>query len=149
MKISVFCISKSSKFDAQISQYIKMSSKFATITQKNIFNDKISQAQSNSKELSQKIYGTFFEPFLGEFNVILDEKGEQLDSMEFAKILSNIAKISFFIGGAFGFDESFKNKAHRIIALSRLTTSHDIAKLILFEQIYRALCINAKHPYHK
>ena len=45
--------------------------------------------------------------------------------------------------------ENFKAKADKIISLSRLTLAHKIAKLLLFEQIFRALCINANHPYHK
>lgn len=149
MKISVFCISKSNKFQVEISQYIKMSSKFALIEQKNIFTDKISHSQANSPTLAQKSYTEAFEPFLGEFNVVLDVRGEFINSDQFAKMLCDIAKISFFIGGAFGFNDEFRSKASKIIALSKLTTSHDIAKLMLFEQIYRALCINAKHPYHK
>lgn len=148
MEISVFSISKSNNFADEISQYIKMSSKFAQIEHKNIFSHKISKSQASSRNLAQKIYGAVFSPLLGEFNVILDERGECLDSVAFAKML-NVARISFFIGGAFGFDDEFRNKADKIISLSKLTTSHDIARLMLFEQIYRALCINAKHPYHK
>ena len=83
------------------------------------------------------------------FCVGLDEKGKELDSIEFAKLLKNKTKISFFIGGAYGFNKSFKAKMDQIISLSKFTLAHKIAKLVLFEQIYRALSINANHPYNK
>ena len=64
-------------------------------------------------------------------------------------MLKDKSAVSFFIGGAYGLSENFKAKADKIISLSRLTLAHKIAKLLLFEQIFRALCINANHPYHK
>lgn len=151
MEISVFSIqkSKADNFENEIKEYIKMSSKFAKISDLTIFNEKIAKAQSAGSEPALKSYDEIYEPNLKGFCIALDEKGEKLDSIQFAKILESNSQISFFIGGAYGLSQNFKQKADKIISLSPLTMAHKIAKLILFEQIFRALCINANHPYHK
>lgn len=149
MEILVNCISKSNDFEDEIKRYIKMSSKYAKISQNTIFNDKISKAQSKSIQKAKLAYEEAYESYMSNFNVILDENGKMLDSLEFAKMIKDHAKVSFFIGGACGFGDNFKKKAQKLISLSKLTTSHSIAKLMLFEQIFRALCINSGHPYHK
>ncbi|ASM34285.1 23S rRNA (pseudouridine(1915)-N(3))-methyltransferase RlmH [Campylobacter sp. RM12327] len=149
MEILVNCISKSNDFEDNIKRYIKMSSKYAKISQNNIFNDKISKAQSDGVKKARIAYDEAYQPYVSNFNVVLDENGKMLDSLEFAQMIKNCTKVSFFIGGAYGFSDEFKKKAQKLISLSRLTTSHGIAKLMLFEQIFRALCINAGHPYHK
>lgn len=149
MEILVNCISKSNDFQDDIKRYIKMSSKYAKVTENNLFNDKISKAQSTSEQKAKLAYDEAYEPYLSNFNVVLDENGKMLDSLEFARMIKNYTKVSFFIGGAYGFSDKFKQKAQNLVSLSRLTTSHGIAKLMLYEQIFRALCINAGHPYHK
>ena len=66
-----------------------------------------------------------------------------------AKLISDKTQISFFIGGAYGLSQNFKQKTDAVVSLSRMTMAHKIAKLMLYEQIFRALCINKGHPYHK
>ena len=139
MEICVFSIqkSKSDNFENEIKQYCKMASKFANINDKIIFNDKIAKAQSSCKYDALISYDEVYKSNLKGFCVALDEKGKELNSYELANILENKTQISFFIGGAYGLSES------------KMTMAHKIAKLMLFEQIFRALCINANHPYHK
>ena len=145
MEISVFCIQKSKceNFENEIKEYAKMSSKFAKISDVVIFNDKIAKAQSKGRD--DEVY----EPNLNGFCVALDETGREFNSEEFAKLISDKAQISFFIGGAYGLSQNFKQKTDAVVSLSRMTMAHKIAKLMLHEQIFRALCINANHPYHK
>ena len=64
-------------------------------------------------------------------------------------LLKDRNQISFFIGGAYGLGDNLRGEMDRLVSLSRLTFAHKIAKLVLYEQIFRALCINANHPYHK
>ena len=151
MEICVFSIqkSKSDNFENEIKQYAKMSSKFAQISDRVIFNDKIAKAQNISKEEALRAYDEVYTPNLKGFNVSLDENGKKLNSIEFADLLDGKSYVSFFIGGAYGLSENFKKRTDFALSLSRMTTSHKIAKLMLFEQIFRALCINANHPYHK
>ena len=151
MEISVFSIQKSSRdnFENEIQEYIKMSAKFAKINDKIIFNEKIAKAQSSGRSEALIAYDEIYEPNLKGFCVMLDENGSQLDSQEFAQILNSNSQINFFIGGAYGLSQNLKNKAQKVVSLSKMTMAHKVAKLVLFEQIFRGLCINANHPYHK
>jgi 23S rRNA (pseudouridine1915-N3)-methyltransferase len=73
-----------------------------------------------------------------------------MDSIKFATFFDGChPEVRFFIGGAFGFDNEFKNSCNIKLALSAMTMAHPLAKLVLWEQIYRGLTINASHPYHK
>lgn len=136
-------------FKEEIDNYIKMSKKFANINDQIFFNEKIAKAQSKDEKSAKKSYDEIYLPLLKGYNVALDERGEMLNSYEFAKIFDKDFNISFFIGGAYGLSDDFKSKVDKVVSLSRLTTSHKIAKLMLFEQIFRSLCIKANHPYHK
>lgn len=126
-----------------------MSAKFAKINDKIIFNEKIAKAQSSGRSDALRAYDKIYEPNLKGFCVMLDENGSQLDSQEFAQILNSNSQINFFIGGAYGLSQNLKNKAQKVVSLSKMTMAHKVAKLVLFEQIFRGLCINANHPYHK
>lgn len=124
-----------------------MSKKFATINDVEIFNQSVAKAKDSSSAL--RVYDEIFTPKLKSFNIALDDKGEMMDSFEFADLLKDKNEIAFFIGGAYGLSDEFLKKASRVVSLTRLTLAHKVAKLVLFEQIFRALCINANHPYHK
>ena len=105
--------------------------------------------KARGREEALKAYDEVYEPNLNGFCVALDEAGREFNSEEFAKLISDKAQISFFIGGAYGLSQNFKQKTDAVVSLSRMTMAHKIAKLMLHEQIFRALCINANHPYHK
>ena len=80
----------------------------------------------------------------------LDPKGEILTSEAFSqKLVQAGSRPSFVIGGAEGLPPEILKHAKEAISLSRLTFTHQIARLILAEQIYRALEIERKSPYHK
>lgn len=82
--------------------------------------------------------------------IALDERGKQFSSAGFARHLAEIPRrIVFFVGGPAGLDESVKKGAHEIMALSGLTFTHEIARLLLLEQIYRAVSILKNRKYHK
>lgn len=150
VEIYVNSIQKGSdEFSPMIENYIKMSKKFANIKDEIYFNQAIAKAQSNSREEALKSYDNLYENKLKGYLIAMDERGEMLDSMEFAKILQKSSTISFFIGGAYGLSSEFKSKMDRVVSISRLTLAHKVAKLVLFEQIFRGLCINESHPYHK
>ena len=150
MQITVNSIQKGTdEFASEIGAYKKMAAKFAAVREQTFFNASVARAQAASRELALRAYDEIYLPRLSGYVVALDERGQELDSVEFAGMLKDKSAVSFFIGGAFGLSENFKAKADKIISLSRLTLAHKIAKLLLFEQIFRALCINANHPYHK
>ena len=83
------------------------------------------------------------------FIIALSEEGEQLDSIEFSKLLEKQVDITFLLGGPFGLSQEVKTKANLLLSLSKMTLPHELAFLILVEQIYRAERISEGHPYHK
>jgi len=152
MKINIYQIAKNDKdeFSPLIVNFIKMSSKYAKVELHNLFNKQISKAQTIGEKEAKQSYSNVFNPKLSSgYNIALDVVGKKYDSYKFAELIDNKSTINFFIGGAFGFERSFLNSCDSIISLSDLTMAHKIANIVLFEQIFRGLCINNNHPYHK
>lgn len=85
--------------------------------------------------------------------VVLDERGADLTTLELAEHLARWMQgggdTAFIIGGADGVDETLKQQANETIRLSSLTLPHALARLILCEQIYRAISVIRHHPYHR
>lgn len=84
---------------------------------------------------------------------VLDVSGVELDSEELAKKISalnldGVSNLTFAIGGAFGLSEELRRAAAFRLSLSKMTFTHQMARLILVEQIYRAFKINRNEPYH-
>lgn len=149
MKIAVFSIVKNDAFTPFYQDIIKQCRTFGVLLKLyDLFNASIAKAQKVSAYEAQKSYTQAFIPHLGRYNYALHPQGQCLDSFAFAKLLENKSEICFFIGGAYGFEEEFICKTQSI-SLSPLTLSHQIAKILLCEQVYRGLSINANHPYHK
>ncbi len=151
MKIDIYTIEKHSRdeYGTITEQFRKMISKYATINEHNIFNKKISSAQNKNAQLAQESYTQAFLPYMKGYNIILHPEGKVLDSFDFYKKFDINTNLNFFIGGAYGFEKSFIAKGDLIISLSKLTMSHKVAKIVLYEQIYRAMTLIHKHPYHK
>lgn len=87
-----------------------------------------------------------------EFLIALSEEGKQWNSRELAKKIKDISltkTICFVIGGPFGLSEEVKNKSSLILSLSKMTFTHEMAKLFLLEQVYRAISIIKNKNYHK
>ena len=81
--------------------------------------------------------------------VILDERGENITSVEFAeKLKACDRKIVLVIGGAFGFTDEVRKRADYLLALSKFTVTHEMARFFLVEQLYRACTIIAGKKYH-
>jgi 23S rRNA (pseudouridine1915-N3)-methyltransferase len=86
--------------------------------------------------------------------IALDETGDALNSIELATHIQQQQSqghvpVAFLIGGAEGFDPIIRQQAHKLISFGKLTWPHQMVKLMLVEQIYRAQTIMAGHPYHK
>ena len=114
---------------------------------KNVKN--LSQLQQKEKEgalILSKIQST-------DQLVLLDEKGKEFRSVEFANYLqkkmnSGIKQLVFVIGGPYGFSESVYKKAMGKLSLSKMTFSHQMIRLFVVEQIYRGYTILKNEPYH-
>jgi len=99
-----------------------------------------------------KVLAQFLVP--GNYLIALDREGKSLDSEQFAKLLqkqidAGIRKIDFVIGGPVGLDQKIIAKANLRLSLSALTLPHELARVVLLEQLYRAFTILRGEPYHK
>lgn len=85
--------------------------------------------------------------------VLMDSRGKELSSEQFAKFLGdyqdrNPLPLIFAIGGADGFSNESKAAAQNVISLGKMTLAHELARVVLLEQVYRAFTILKGHPYH-
>ena len=85
--------------------------------------------------------------------IVCDERGKDFASREFAEWMQSLREqakdVAFVIGGAFGVTDELRRGAHRLLALAPWTLSHELARLVLAEQVYRAGTILKGEPYHK
>ena len=83
--------------------------------------------------------------------ICLTEEGQSYNSIELTSLLLNFKnkKINFLIGDADGIPSDIKDKSNLLLSLSPLTFPHELARLILIEQIYRAVSISNNSPYHR
>ncbi len=88
------------------------------------------------------------------FTVVLDEHGQTFDSLKFAKWLERLTidsphGVNFVVGGDVGLDESVRKSADKLLSLSAMTLPHQLARVVLLEQIYRACTLMRNISYHK
>lgn len=135
-----------SAYENRLKHYVRF--RLETIPDiKNVKN--LSQSQQKEKEgelLLKKISPT-------DILVLLDENGKQFSSIDFSKYLqkkmnSGIKQLVFVIGGPYGFSDTVYEKAQGKISLSKMTFSHQMVRLFVVEQVYRAFTILRNEPYH-
>ena len=85
---------------------------------------------------------------------VLDERGQPFDSLKFAKWLERLTVdqphgVTFVMGGDVGLDDSVRQRADKVLSLSAMTLPHQLARVVLVEQIYRACTLMRNIPYHK
>ncbi len=109
----------------------------------------------DSKEIYKKIEGDLLLSRLkpGDILVLLDERGKNLDSIQFAafieqQMVHSGKQLIFVIGGAYGFSTKVYERANYSVSLSSMTFSHQIVRLLFMEQLYRAMTIIKGEPYH-
>lgn len=132
-------------YSDKLSHHIKF--KYISIKSKKLERD---DRERKKQEESRAILDAIKD---ADFLVLCDEEGEAFDSVEFSKRLRSTfdrgaKKVVIVVGGAFGVDSSLKKRANLTISLSKMTMNHLIAKIMLMEQIYRAIMIWKGKPYH-
>lgn len=85
--------------------------------------------------------------------VLLESRGKEMTSEQFAEFIeaqhsADVQQLIFAIGPADGFSDGARNLANKIVSLGKMTLPHELARVVLLEQIYRAFTIIRKHPYH-
>lgn len=124
------------KFDFEIIPDLKKAKNLSAIQQK----------QKEGELILSRINPT-------DIMILLDENGKQMDSVVFSQYLqkhmnSGIKQLIFVIGGPYGFSEEVYNKAQGKLSLSKMTFSHQMIRLFIVEQLYRAFTILKNEPYH-
>jgi len=159
MKIAIIAVGKIKEryLKDGIAEYSKRLSRFCDVEVIEVADEQAPEALSASQEEqvkkkeSERIIKRLKE---GTFLIVLDVKGEKLDSEGFADKLqaflaSGNSHITFVIGGSLGLDPELIKKARFRLSLSDMTFPHQLTRLILLEQIYRAFKIMNGEPYHK
>ncbi len=155
MRLTVLCMGKTKERFVQegIEKYLRYLRPYADASIKELKEEKIQDlkdAPSIRKKEAERIFKAV--P-AGAYLISLDERGEGFTSHEFASFLNNtlesgVREMIFIIGGAMGLDEEVVARSHKTIALSRWTFTHDMARLVLLEQLYRAFTIIKGKTYH-
>ena len=89
----------------------------------------------------------------GDWTIILDERGKSFDSLSFSKYINNKRscahkRMVFVVGGPYGFSDEIYDRCQEKIALSSMTFSHQMVRVFLLEQLYRANTLLNNEPYH-
>ena len=155
ISINIVCVGnlKEKYWKDAISEYEKRISSFAKL---NIIEVKESVYGTSEKEilLAKKEEAERLEKYKDGYCIALEIKGKTFDSEGFSKYISNLmingnSLISFFIGGSYGLDKSFSDSMDEKLSFSAFTFPHQLMRVVLVEQIYRAFTIKAGKTYHK
>ncbi len=152
INLKIYSIAKKERsiYDELCKDFYKLSSRDAKIEDIEIFTKDVTKAHTKGETSAKRVYSDIYKPYLSKgYSIALHPDGKKIDSYEFSKLLSDKMSVQFFIGGAFGFEDTFLDSFDRVISLSSLTMSHKIVKVVLAEQIYRGFSILSNHPYHK
>ena len=109
--------------------------------------------QTLLKQEAERFWDSFNKKTPKALLVVLDEKGQNLTTNQLSQWLcakmTDTPSIAFLIGSADGIDDSIKQKADTLLRLSSMTLPHGLAKILLVEQLYRAIAQINNHPYHR
>jgi 23S rRNA (pseudouridine1915-N3)-methyltransferase len=159
MKIRILSIGKikESYLKAGIEEYLKRLKPYTQIEIIEVLDEPIKDNPSNQDiELVKNKEGKKVLKYLkdNDYLISLDLDKKQFKSEEFAryledKFIQGKSTINFVIGGSYGLSDELKSRANDSISLSKMTFLHQMTRLILLEQIYRAFKINKHETYHK
>ncbi|MDE5645386.1 MAG: 23S rRNA (pseudouridine(1915)-N(3))-methyltransferase RlmH [Muribaculaceae bacterium] len=115
----------------------------------------VRSTRAMTEELQKEREGTMILDKISpaDFVVLLDERGRQFSSVEFASYMEKLMgsgrkRMVFVIGGPYGFSEDVYARADAKLSLSRMTFNHEMVRMFFVEQIYRAMTILRGEPYH-
>ena len=133
-----------------IDEYKKRISKYHNIEIYELQDEGLRDKQTTLKKEKEKILKIINSK---DYLIVLDINGKEMNSIQLAKKIDEIfisnSNITFIIGGSYGIDDSIKDLANLKLSFSKLTFPHQLFRIILLEQIYRAFKINNNEEYHK
>ena len=156
MKINIVVVGdlKEKYLNEACKEYLKRIQRFHSINVITIDEEKLPKTLNDaliSRALVKE--GTNIEKYLKGYIVVLDIQGKEMDSVAFSKVIDSASlgndTITFVIGGSYGLSESIKSKANLRLSVSKMTFPHQLFRVMLSEQIYRAYTIINNVTYHK
>ena len=153
MKIRIIQVGKDK--DSWISEggaeYLKRLGRFCEVDVVTLKEVGVSKSFSTERAISDE--GDAILDVLGDgFVVALSEEGKEMESVDFAKFIEGRKdegeRITFVIGGAYGLAGAVKERADLVLSFSKMTFTHQMIRMILLEQLYRAFCIVVGKDYH-
>lgn len=159
MNITILCVGKLKEeyFRAAAAEYIKRLSGYCTVSVIETADEKIPERASRSEEerIKQKETARLLEKIpRRDFVIVLDLSGKQADSPALSELLSRQAAngfsgFTFVIGGSLGLAPAMLERANFVLSASKMTFPHQLMRVILLEQIFRAFKIARGETYHK
>ena len=158
MKIKVYCIGKIKEqyLKDGINEYLKRISPYSNIEIVEVNDSKVKDNpnQSDIEKAKNEEGDRILKLLKNDYLIGLDMNKQEFKSEEFAvffnkKLVEGGSNISFVIGGSYGLSDALKNRCNTSISLSKMTFLHQMTRLILLEQIYRAFKILNNETYHK
>ena len=149
MKIKVAWIGKTKEpaIQALTDEYLKRISRYAEVTGSALKDETAILSLANCDRQQKRPSNNQRHKL-----VLLDSRGKQLSSEELAALLEreqvNATPLLFAIGGSDGFSEEARRCASFTLSLGKMTLPHELARVVLVEQLYRAFTILKNHPYH-
>lgn len=156
MKFKIVAVGKvkESFFRDAVSEYVKRLSRFATVEIVEVAectfngepNDKQTEkiVEAEGQAILQKCEG---------FVTVMDVAGQLIDSVELSKTISKNKQtnsvFTFVIGGSYGLSQAVKSRANARLSFGKITLPHQLFRVVLCEQLYRACCIENNVSYHK
>ncbi|MBQ6135219.1 MAG: 23S rRNA (pseudouridine(1915)-N(3))-methyltransferase RlmH [Bacilli bacterium] len=141
---------KENYFKEAIEEYLKRLHKYTSVEIIEVKDEGFDEIEKNIKLEAEKIQKYISEK---DYIITLEIEGKSYTSEEFAEKLDQIlienSNITFIIGGSYGLSDAIKEKASLHLSFSKMTFPHQLFRVILLEQIYRAFKINHHENYHK
>ena len=156
--INIVCVGKIKEkfFREAIEEYSKRLSRFCVLTITEVADEKIPEkSNENIEELIKQKEGINILNHIKKdsYVIALELKGMELDSVKFSKEIEQISNlnsnITFVIGGSLGLSKDVLNRSNKQICFSKMTFPHQLIRIFLVEQIYRAFKIANNETYHK
>lgn len=152
MKIKIAWIGKTKEpaIQSLTDEYLKRISRYVQVEGQSV-RDEAALLQMCGRSASPKANKT--SSYAKSTLALMDSRGKKYSSEEFARLLgdyqdSNPLPLIFAVGPADGFSEAARSAAQHMVSLGTMTLAHELARVVLLEQIYRAFTILKGHPYH-
>ena len=150
--IKIICLGKikESYINDAIKEYTKRLSKYTEIKIIELDDVGIDDKKVVLKKEEEKILKVLNDK---EYIITLEIEGNEISSLDFARKINDIfiqsSNITFIIGGSYGLSDEIKKKSNYKLSFSKMTFPHQLFRVILLEQLYRAFKINNNEEYHK